>query len=123
MMMSYINYPLHINSNGSVQSVNYLEHIKQLIEQYLFTIPGERVNRPEFGAGVQKLVFSTNSPEIESSLQFHLQAQLQQYFSELVKFETIKVNRKENQLLIQLSYYVYREQTKVTNQFIHDYSL
>ena len=49
-----------------------------MIEQVLFTSPGERVNRPDFGSGLLQLVFAPNSPELATALQFTIQAALQQ---------------------------------------------
>ena len=40
------------------------DHIRDLIEQVLFTSPGERVMRPDFGAGLLALVFEPNSVEL-----------------------------------------------------------
>ena len=38
-----------------------VRHIREQIEQVLFTDPGERVFRPEFGAGVRRLVFEPST--------------------------------------------------------------
>ena len=43
------------------------EHVRDLIEQLLFTSPGERVMRPDFGCGLLDLVFAPNSPELAST--------------------------------------------------------
>lgn len=55
----YMSFPFRIGSNG-VATSQRREHIKQLIEQVLFTNPNERVFRLEFGAGVRRLVFEGN---------------------------------------------------------------
>jgi phage baseplate assembly protein W len=55
------------------------DHIRDLIEQVLFTSPGERVNRPDFGSGLMQLVFAPNSDELATATQFMVQGALQQW--------------------------------------------
>ena len=55
-----------------------------MIEQLLFTNPGERVNRPDFGSGLLQMVFAPNSPELAAALQFTTQAALQRYLGDLI---------------------------------------
>jgi phage baseplate assembly protein W len=57
----HIDYPFHLNAQNRTAEANEDEYIRDLIEQVLFTIPGERVNRPEFGCGLMQLVFAPNS--------------------------------------------------------------
>ena len=55
--MSELDFPYHFDSLGRTAGTTAEEHIRDLIEQVLFTSPGERVMRPDFGAGLQALVF------------------------------------------------------------------
>ena len=55
-----MKFPLEISANGSVTS-SRREHVREQIEQVLFTHPGERWFRPEFGIGVRALVFEPNN--------------------------------------------------------------
>ena len=55
----YMSFPFSMKGDG-VATSQRREHIKQLIEQVLFTNPNERVFRLEFGAGVRRLVFEGN---------------------------------------------------------------
>ena len=57
-----------------------------MIEQLVFTNPGERVNRPDFGSGLQQMVFAPNSAELAATLQFTTQALLQQYLGDLAPY-------------------------------------
>ena len=50
-----IAYPFHVDGRGRSAPADANEHIRQMIEQVLFTAPGERVNRPEFGTGLLQL--------------------------------------------------------------------
>ena len=57
---TYLTFPLRITAEGPVTS-GRSDHVKQQIEQVLWTSPGERVFRPEFGAGLRQLVFEPNA--------------------------------------------------------------
>lgn len=56
----HLAFPLRIGRNGAV-TASRAQHVRQQIEQVLFTDPGERVFRPEFGAGLRALVFEPNT--------------------------------------------------------------
>ena len=67
--MNNIDYPFHFDSRGRTAATDDDDHIRDMIEQFLFTNPGERVNRPNFGSGLMQLVFAPNSNEFAASLQ------------------------------------------------------
>ena len=72
-----VDYPYSIDGRGRTAETGEDDHIRDLIEQLLFTMPGERVNRPDFGCGLMQLVFEPNSPELAAALQFTVSAALQ----------------------------------------------
>lgn len=55
-----LRYPIAVDpARGRLaQEQSYAEHIEQLVMQVLLTAPGERINRPDFGCGVKRLVFA-----------------------------------------------------------------
>ena len=63
-----IDFPFHFDSRGRTASTSDEDHIRDMIEQVLFTGPGERVNRPDFGTGLMQLVFAPNSDELAATL-------------------------------------------------------
>ena len=73
-----IAFPFAIDGHGRTARADEAAHVRQTIEQLIFTAPGERVNRPGFGSGIQQLAFAPNSPELAATLQFTLQAAIQQ---------------------------------------------
>jgi len=81
-------------------------HIRQLIEQLLFTNPGERVNRPDFGSGLLQLAFAPNSEEMASALQFTTQAALQRYLGDLIEVQELQVTNDEAALRVEVKYKV-----------------
>ena len=74
-------------------------HIRDLIEQLLFTNPGERVNRPEFGSGLGQLIFAPNSPELATAVQFLVQGALQQWLGDLIAVERVQVDAVDSALI------------------------
>lgn len=74
--IDYMTFPLRIGAQGANTS-DRIAHIREQIEQILFTTPGERVFRPEFGAGVLRTVFEPNDAALATLLTRRLQASLQ----------------------------------------------
>ena len=88
--------------------------MRDLIEQLLFTGPGERVNRPNFGSGLQQLVFAGNSPELAATVQFMIQGGLQQYLSDLIEVNAVQVDAIDSALQVRVDYVVRRTQQRQT---------
>ncbi len=99
-----IDYPYHIDGKERTASTSEAEHIRDLIEQILFTSPGERVNRPDFGAGVLQFVFGPNSPEKAAATQFMVQGSLQQHLGSRVIIENVEAKAVDARLLITIVY-------------------
>ena len=59
-----LEFPFAIDrgARSAAEEGDYDDYIRQLIRQVLLTAPGERVNRPDFGAGVRRMVFAPNNP-------------------------------------------------------------
>ena len=103
-----IAYPWHFDRLGRTASADDEAHIRQLIEQLLFTSPGERVNRPEFGSGVRQMLFAPNSPELAATVQFTLQAALQNWLGDLIEIAALEVDAVDSTLSVSLTYVVRR---------------
>ncbi len=101
-----IDYPFHFDNRGRSAETGDDDHVRDMIEQLLFTNPGERVNRPEFGSGLLQLVFAPNSPELAAALQFTLQASLQRWLGDLIDVGTLAVSSEDATLRVDLSYTV-----------------
>jgi uncharacterized protein len=103
-----IDYPFNFDTKGRTADTSEADHIRDMIEQFLFTRPGERVNRPDFGSGLMQLVFAPNSPELAATLQFTVQAGLQQWLGDLIEIEGLTVTAEEAVLRIELIYQIRR---------------
>ena len=99
-----IDYPFHFDARGRTAATDDDDHIRDLLEQLLFTSPGERVNRPDFGTGVQQLVFAPNSPELAAALQFTVQASIDRWLGDLVEVRALTVTAQDATLTIELTY-------------------
>jgi len=115
-----IDYPYHINSNGKTADTDDDDHIRDLIEQVLFTSPGERVNRPEFGTGLLQQVFAPNSDELAIAVQFMVQSSLQQWLGDLIQVEGVDVENLDSTLQVTVQYVVRRNQQRMISQFARE---
>lgn len=86
-----IDDPFHFSDQGRTATTTDSEHIVDMIKAVLFTRPGTRVNRPDFGAGVHHLVHGPNSPEIATTLNLALQAALQRWLGDIIHVTKLDV--------------------------------
>jgi uncharacterized protein len=115
--MTNIDFPFHFDKLGRTATTDDDDHIRDMIEQLLFTNPGERINRPDFGSGLLQLVFTPNSPELASVLQFNVQAALQQWLGDLIQVEAVQVESEEATLQVTVRYIIRRTQQSQVAQF------
>jgi phage baseplate assembly protein W len=85
-------FPFRIGDLGAPATTPRTQAIRQQLEQLLFTIPGERVNRPSFGCGVQRLVFGGCSPEAAAAAEYIVRINIQEFMSEVVTVDAVKVS-------------------------------
>ena len=103
-----IDFPFHFDARGRTAATDEDDHVRDMLEQLLFTNPGERVNRPEFGTGLQQLVFAPNSPELAAALQFTLQAAIDRWLGDIVEIRALAVTAADARLTIDLTYAIRR---------------
>lgn len=115
-----IDYPFHFDRRGRTAGAAAEEHIRDLIEQVLFTTPGERVNRPTFGSGLMQLVFAPNGNELASATQFLVQGALQQWLGDLIQVESVEVESEEAQLQVTVQYLLRRTQQRQVAEFTRE---
>ena len=112
-----IDYPFHFDGRGRTAATTDVDHIRDLIEQVLFTQPGERVNRPTFGSGLLQLVFAPNSDALAAATQMSVQSSLQQWLGDLIQVDTVDVQNVDSRLIVTVRYLVRRTQQTQTVQF------
>src|SRR5215471_5668573 len=104
MSMRYIDFPFHFDLHGRTADTTMEDHVRDMIEQILFTAPGERVNRPDFGAGLLRMVFQPTSPEIAAALQFSIRASLQRWLGDLIEPQDVSVVSQDSTLSVTVQY-------------------
>lgn len=114
-----LRYPLKVDGLGGrlAEETDYDAYIRQLIRQVLFTSPGERINRPDFGAGIRRLVFAPNSPETAALAQTYVYQALTRWLGTLIKVEAITVTTDEATMFVEVRYMVIaRGETRVLRE-------
>jgi phage baseplate assembly protein W len=117
-----LRYPFSFDARGRTSEASADAHIRDLIEQVLFTSPGERVNRPTFGSGLQQLVFAGNSPVLATATQFSAQGALQQWLGDLIEVQAVEVTNEDSTLRVIVRYTVRRTQKPAVAQFAKEVS-
>ena len=87
----FLDYPYGVSGTGTPQTAAPDDHLRDLILQVLFTNPGERVNLPDFGVGVQRLVFAPNNDTLRSSVQFLISTNLNRWLGDRLNVEQVSV--------------------------------
>src|SRR4051812_23753063 len=113
-----IDYPIHLDSSGHTALTGDEDHVRDMVEQLLFTSPGERVNQPDFGSGLLQMVFAPNSPELASALQFTTQAALQRYLGDVIDLQSLEVTSQDASLNVVVKYVVRRTGAARTENFV-----
>ena len=103
-MTFYIDYPLQVDGRGRIATTGSDDHIRDMIFQVLFTNPGERVNRPDFGCGLMQLVFMPNSDALVAATQFMVQGALQRWLADVIQVESVTVTNVEERLEVEVVY-------------------
>ncbi|HEU5099889.1 MAG TPA: GPW/gp25 family protein [Roseiflexaceae bacterium] len=116
-MSSNIDFPYQFDTRGRTATAGGDDHIRDMIMQVLFTAPGERVNRPDFGSGLLQLLFAPNSDELATATQFLVQGALQRWLGDLIVVEAVAVESDEGLLRVTVQYTVRRSQQRRVDQF------
>jgi phage baseplate assembly protein W len=105
----FLAYPYTVGGQGIPATNTADDHLQDLILQVLFTNPGERVNLPQFGAGIQRLVFAPSSDALRSSTQFLVMTNLNQWLGDRIDVQQVDVSSdpgNEEQVLVTITYAV-----------------
>lgn len=100
----YFDFPFRIDGRGHTATARTDEHVRDLIYQVLFTSPGERVNRPDFGCGIPQLVFMPNSDALATATQFVVQGALQRWLADVIQVDRVTVTAEQERLTVEVVY-------------------
>jgi len=99
-----IGFPFRLDARGRVAGAAYPQHVRQMVEQLLFTSPGERVNRPDFGCGLHELVFAPENDALAAATQFLVMGALQRWLGTVLEPAEVRVDTDDTQLLVTIRY-------------------
>jgi len=116
--MVNVDFPYHFDIRGRTAATDDADHLRDLIYQVLFTSPGERVMRPDFGSGLLQLVFAPNSDVLAATTQMLVQGALQQWLGELIVVEAVSVEAEDSTLRVTVQYVIRRTGTRETQTFV-----
>lgn len=112
-----IAFPFQIDDRGLIASTDYESHVRQLIEQVLLTVPGERVNRPQFGSGLMRFVFASPTSEVLTATQAMIQGELQRWLSHVIQVKTVLVQVQQDVLQVTVAYVLLQRKQHYTATF------
>jgi len=99
---TYVEFPFQIDWNGRAATTDTTGHVRDLLEQILFTAPGERVNRPDFGSGIDHAVFRPNSELLVQTIRATTEAALQQWLGHVIQVVSLDVQAEDSRLTVEV---------------------
>ncbi|MEQ1955826.1 GPW/gp25 family protein [Mesorhizobium sp. CN2-181] len=102
MSFSAIRFPFGISARGAVSGASRTDVIRQQIEQVLFTNPGERVGRPTFGCGIERLVFAGTGSATIAAAEYTISVNLREAMGDLIDVDAVRVTAEDAELLIDI---------------------
>ncbi|MDY6795810.1 MAG: GPW/gp25 family protein [Actinomycetota bacterium] len=112
-----IDYPFHVDSGGRTARTTETEHIRDLIEQVLFTSPGERANRPAFGCGLMRLIFAPNSDELAAATEYLVQGALQQWLGDIIRVDEVEVSSEESTINVTVRFMMLKTRESMVEEY------
>jgi Bacteriophage baseplate protein W len=112
-----VDFPYHVDARGRTAATSDAGHIRDLIEQVLFTAPGERVNRPTFGSGILRLVFAPAGDALAAATQMTVRAAIQEWLGDLIEVRDVTVEPSDSTVTVTVSYMLQRTQEEQVAQF------
>ena len=103
-----IRFPFAIDTGAGAlaQESDYEAYIRQLIRQVLLTAQGERINRPDFGASIRRLVFAPLGSGLENFVQTMVRQALDRWLGRYIRTEQVRVRASGETLFVDIDYLV-----------------
>jgi len=101
-----IAFPLAIDQSiaAVADERDYARHVDQLVRQVLLTDPGERVNRPDFGCGVRRMLFAPNDPAAATLAQVTVDQALRRWLAPVIDVDAVSVTSSGERVEIAVAY-------------------
>lgn len=104
-----VAFPFRLDSRGRTQTTDDERHVNAMLEILLLTSAGERVNRPDFGGGLRRLLFGPASPELAATVQHTLRAEILQWLDDVIDLGQLEVLADEGRVVVNLTYAMRRD--------------
>jgi len=101
-----VAFPFYVDSQGLIAGATYDLHVRQMIKQLIFTSTGERVNRPDFGCGLDRLVFAAAGDEMITVTQSMVQSELQRWLGDIIRVIAVDVQLRESTLTVTIDFQI-----------------
>jgi uncharacterized protein len=119
-------YPFRVDpSSQQTAQATYLAHVEQMVIQLLLTSPGERVDLPQFGCGLQALVFAPMSDALAAAVQLRVLQAINQWLAGIVTAAAVSVVTSDDDaalepgtLQVTLSYTVVETQSSASTTVV-----
>ena len=118
--MTEIAFPFHVGDRGRTAHAPESDHVRDLVEQLVFTAPGERVMRPTLGSGLMHLVHEPARGELAAATQMLVQGALQQWLGHVVAVQSVDVVSDGPQVRVTVRYSVRRTEEFRTDDFTRE---
>lgn len=112
-----VGFPFRISRYGRLADPDYPRHVEEMIELVLFTAPGERVNRPDFGCGLLELIFQANDTSVAAATQYLVQGALQRWMGDVISVREVLVTTHDAELQVRLSYLLLADRSERVSFF------
>jgi phage baseplate assembly protein W len=97
-------FAVDVGRGRLAEEENYAAHVEQMMFQVLFTAPGERINRPDFGCGVKRLVFAPNSEVSAALAQVTIFQALTRWLGTAIEVNDVKALAIDSRMEIKIAY-------------------
>ena len=97
-------FPFAVDESGRINSSGGDEAIRGKIIQVLFTVPGERVNLPEFGCGLFNLVFEPNDDILAAAMQFTIGQALARWLDDDIAVDAVDIDYTDENVIVEIVY-------------------
>jgi phage baseplate assembly protein W len=114
-----IAFPYQFDGRGRTEEAAMADYVSQMVEQVLFTSPGERVNLPDFGSGLLQLPFAPNSMEMAAATQFAVQGALQKRLGSYLKVRSVTASAQDATLTVTVSYVLLSTDVTQVQTFVY----
>lgn len=99
-----IAFPYRFDADGLTGLTDERSHMRHMLELLLFTMPGERVNRPDFGCGIRHMVFAPQNSEVVSTLHALIESEIHRWLGDVLTLRKLEVTSEDATLLVLLEY-------------------